>query len=282
MKNLIQKMGLMIIVLSATGLYAQEISIKKIWATPDILSTSESVCYYAGDHCFFVSCINGNPTDKDGNGFIANISANGEIIHHKWVDGLNAPKGMGLYNNSLYVTDINRVVQIDISSAKVIKEFKVENAKFLNDIAIDSDGNVYISDMSTNKIHVISDQSVDLWFEDPEIINPNGLLIENKDLVVGTKNGIFSIRISDQKFWHMVKNTGSIDGLKKDKYGNYIISDWSGKVQLVSMEDDLVELLNTTDKGMNAADFEFLAEDEILVIPTFSDNRVVAYEILRK
>ncbi|MEZ5084223.1 MAG: hypothetical protein R2750_12375 [Bacteroidales bacterium] len=265
--------------LTFSTLFSQDFTLQKLWETPDVLTTSESVCYYPDDHSLFISCINGNPVEKDGNGFIAKISITGEIITLNWINGLNAPKGMGLHNNFLYVTDIDEVVMIDISASKIIKKTHVDDAKFLNDIAIDNDGNVYISDMATNKIHILKNDKVETWLENSEIVGPNGLLISGKDLVVGTKKGIFHVRLSDKKFWHMVKNTGGIDGIKMIDEQHYIISDWSGKVQLVNMEREPIELLNTTDEGINAADFEYIKNKHWVIIPTFSDNRVVAYEL---
>ncbi len=258
-----------------------KVSLKKVWESPDILTTSESVCYDANRHVIYASCINGNPTDKDKNGFITMLSESGEIIIHKWVDGLNAPKGMAIHGRRLYVTDIDRVVEIDIEKATILKEYPFEGAQFLNDIAIDLKGAVYISDMATGKIHRINKGFTETWLEDDNLISPNGLFYENKKILIGTKDGIFSVGIKDKEIQHLVKDTGGIDGLKADGNGNYIISDWMGKIQLVSSEDSPIVLLNTTDSGINAADFEFIPKLNLIIVPTFSDNRVMAYELIR-
>jgi hypothetical protein len=256
--------------------------LKKLWETPDILTTSESVCYHNDSKSLFVSCINGNPTDKDGNGFIAQVSITGEIITLKWVDGLNAPKGMGIYKNSLFVTDIDQVVELNLTNAEIIRKYGVADAKFLNDITIDKSGTVYISDMSTGKIHRIKDNILETWFEHEQIISPNGLFFEDDELLIGTKNGIYSVRIEDKRLWHLIKDTGGIDGLEADGNGNYVISDWVGKVQLVSERKKPIVLMNTSDKGMNAADIEFIPDRNMLLVPTFHDNRVMAYELVEE
>ncbi len=274
------------ILLIFTGLIliAQDITIsdklEKIWETSDVLKICESVCYDAESDILFVSCINGNPTGKDGKGYIAKVSLEGKIINKKWVSGLDAPKGMGIFNGKLYVTDIDNIVKIDISTSIIEERFLVEDAKFLNDITIDPKGDVYFSDMSTNLIHKLSDGEIDIFLDDPQISNPNGILYENGDIVIGTKNGIFAVRISDGKIWHIVKNTGGIDGLKSYGNGNYIISDWQGKVQLVNTEKENLVLLNTTEAGINAADIEYIDELKLLLIPTFGANRVMAYRVL--
>ena len=265
--------------IAQTGNIYQSEELEKLWSSPDVLTTSESVCYDSERHVIFVSCINGNPVDKDQNGFIAMLTLSGELISLNWITGLNAPKGMGIFKNSLYVTDIDKIIEIDIPNSSIINEYPVDEARFLNDITIDPTGNVYISDMSTNKIHLLSGGKVETWLQDDLIKKPNGLFYENGDILIGSSDGIFAVRIKDKKTWHIIKNTGGIDGLKADGKGNYIISDWMGKIQLVNPEKDPVILLNTTDAGINAADVEFISDRNTLLIPTFNDNRVVAYEL---
>ena len=270
--------------LSITILFSQKTitsdKLEKKWETTDVLKICESVCYDAERDVLFVSCINGNPATKDGSGYIAQISLEGEVLNPKWVSGLDAPKGMGIYNGKLYVTDIDNLVEIDISTAKIENRFPVEGAKFLNDVTIDPKGVVYFSDMGTNLIHKFTDNTIELFLDNSEISKPNGVLYENGDIVIGTKNGIFAVRISDGKMWHIIKITGGIDGLKPDGKGSYIISDWKGKIQLVNSEEKPILLLNTGEAGINAADIEYIEKLNLLLVPTFGANRVMAYKIL--
>jgi hypothetical protein len=245
-----------------------------------LLTTCESVCYYENDEVLFVSCINGNPVEKDLNGFVAKVSLTGEIILLKWIQELNAPKGMGIFQDKLYITDIDRIVEVNITENKIINEFQIEDAGFLNDITIDPQGSVYISDMSTGIIHRMINGKTETWIQSELLINPNGLFYENGDILAGTKNGIFTIRISDKKIWHLVKNTGSIDGLEAHDEGDYFISDWVGKVQLVSPEKENVILINTGGQNINAADIKYIPGQKLLLVPTFHNNSVAAYQIM--
>ena len=285
MKNIaLILISLLIVVASQVGVKAQSNSTQsnrlvKIWETSPTLTTSESVCFDAERNILYVSCINGNPVDKDGNGFIAKVDINGNILDNKWATGLNAPKGMGIYKNSLFVTDIDRVVEIDINSGRTIKTFPVEGAKFLNDIAVDADGSVYISDMATGKIHVIKNEGQpEIFIDNKDIKGTNGLLTEAEYLLIGTNNGIYRARFDNGKVLRIISVDGGIDGLKSDGNGNYIISDWKGKVQLVSSDKEPIVLLDTSGEGVNAADLEYIPSQKILLIPTFSDNRVTAYK----
>lgn len=256
------------------------VSCEKRWQTPDVLMTSESVCFDPLANLLYVSCINGNPADKDGNGFIAQIALTGEIKNLNWISGLNAPKGMSVNKSKLYVTDIDRVVEIDINKAIISNEFRIEGAKFLNDITSDPNGNIYISDMATGKIHRISNGVVETWVSDEEIEAPNGMLFESNEILIGTKKGIYAIRINDKRIWPLLLIEGGIDGLKSDDHGNYFISDWKGKIQLVNIDKESSILIDTSTLGVNAADMEFIPGKNMLFVPTFSDNRVIAYEII--
>ena len=81
----------------------------------DSMKTPESVRYDADLDAFFVSNINGNPSQKDGNGFIDRIDAGNTQMSTHLVEGgkngvtLNAPKGMAIVGDTLWVADIDAV-----------------------------------------------------------------------------------------------------------------------------------------------------------------------------
>ena len=137
----------------------EQTSINILWETPNDLNNPESVVYAPKQNVLFVSNIDGKPDQKDQNGFISKVSpSNGSIVELNWITGLNAPKGMVIYNNNsssrLYVSDITDLVEIDIGSGKIIKRFNAPGSAFLNDVALDDHGNIYVSDtvqiLSTN------------------------------------------------------------------------------------------------------------------------------------
>ena len=94
----------------------------------------------------YVSLIDGKGNEKDGKGGVAILNKDGSIKTLNWISGLNAPKGLGIYKNKLYVADLTDVVIIDTKAGKVLKSIAIPGAIFLNDITIDSKGTVYVSD----------------------------------------------------------------------------------------------------------------------------------------
>ncbi len=67
----------------------------------------------------FVSSINGQILDRDGNGYISRLSPDGKVVNAKWVTGLDAPKGMRSIGDTLWVSDIDEVVAIDIAKGQI-------------------------------------------------------------------------------------------------------------------------------------------------------------------
>ncbi len=254
-------------------------NLTKVWGTTPELTTCESVCYNPEKDVLYVACINGNPAEKDGNGFIAQVSTSGKIVDQKWIEGLNAPKGMGVFEGKLYVTDIDRIVEIEIKQGQIVNDYMVEGAEFLNDISIDGSGNVFVSDARMNKIHLLADNTVETWLESEMLKGPNGLFAEDGHLLIGISGSVLKVDIETKAIEVYVENTTGIDGLEADGNGNYLISDWQGHVNLIAPGKEMMLLLDTTPAKINAADIEFIISKDLLLIPTFFDNRVTAYKI---
>jgi sugar lactone lactonase YvrE len=139
-------LALAAILLIAPPTYAQEPVVVTGMATP------ESVVHDPEADVYLVSNINGGLGDADDNGFISRISPDGTITHLKWIDGedpavtLNAPKGIGLYGDRVYVADIDTVRAFDRATGAPLDAWVVPNAGFLNDLAVGADGTVYVTD----------------------------------------------------------------------------------------------------------------------------------------
>lgn len=116
--------------------------------------TPESVMYDANADVYLVSNINVDdiPTKKDNNGFISRLNPDGTVQNLKWIAGgangvtLHAPKGMAIVDGTLYVTDLDTVRKFDLTSGAALGEIPIEGTTFLNDLAADADGAVYVSD----------------------------------------------------------------------------------------------------------------------------------------
>ncbi|HMA61072.1 MAG TPA: SMP-30/gluconolactonase/LRE family protein [bacterium] len=271
------------LIILVTVTLAQDYDVQMLDSTQAVLETPESVNFDPVRDFLFVSNIGVNPSAKDGKGFISIIDKNGNIIEKKWVTGLNAPKGAGIYGNILYVTDIDRIVGINIDSASIEETYSCSQADFLNDLAIDSSGVIYFSDSSPENsvVYRLKNGKIERWLTGEQVSQPNGLLIHKGFLYFGN-SGDQKINRANLETGQieMIAETGTgIDGLKIDHQGNFIISNWRGQTTLITPDGDQKVLLNTTQEGINAADLEYIPKERLLFIPTFHDDRVMIYKI---
>lgn len=274
MKNILTLLCLF----AASTSFAQTHTLVKKWETDTLLKTPESVLFVEKDKLLYISNIDGTPDGKDGKGSIGKVGLDGKIIKTEWVTGLNAPKGMGLYKNKLYVADLTEVVVIDVLKGKIIDHIPVEKSVFLNDITIDKEGNVYVSDSRTLKIHRIDkDKNVITLLEN--LKGPNGLLAVGDDLLVLDKGMLFKLTPNGQMLTIAEGMDPSTDGVEMVKPNEYIVSCWAGIVYYIPAKGDKQVLLDTREKKINSADIGYDAKNRILYVPTFYKNGVVAYEV---
>ncbi len=249
------------------------------WSTDSVFKIPESVCYDSARDVLYVSNIKGKPTEKDKEGFISKVSTSGEILSLKWAVGLDAPKGMGVKGDKLYVTNVDEIVEIDIKDHAITGRFACEGSKFMNDIAINEKGAVFASDMATGLIYRLKEGKAEKWIESDVLKSPNGLFTEKNQLLIGMKGKVMKADYLTGDLTEYISNTGGIDGLEKVKEGVYIKSDWTGHVHLLYPDKEKEMILNTAADKINAADIEFVPGKNMLYVPTFNDNRVMAYKL---
>lgn len=273
--------------LFSSALSADEL--EKAWEMTG-LSNPESVIYDHANGVLYVSNVNGQADQKDGNGFISRVSMDGNIMDLQWVTGLDAPKGLALRDNHLYVSDIDRLVEIDIATASISNTWADSTAKFMNDVTASADGRVFVSDMVTNRIYVLDNGQFSIWLEDTELENPNGLYAESSQLVVGAwgvmKEGFAtdvpghmkSVSLKDKTVASLGngKPVGNLDGV--EPAGNdFFVTDWmAGKLYRIDRKGNATLLL-TLEQGM--ADLEHIPELSMIFLPMMKNNTLLAYRV---
>lgn len=251
-------------------------TLTKVWETDTVMTTAESTLYDADNDVIYVSNINGNHSVKDGNGFISKMRPDGTIIQLQWATGLNAPKGMAILNDKLYVTDIDELVEINIADSTISNRFPVEGAAFLNDAATDGD-KVYFSDSQTGKVHVLENRAVNTVAEGMEGIN--GLAFSEAGVLhILNGQGLIRYDINEKSIAPINEVVTGGDGLVIIDDNTYIASRWKGEIYLIKDGKEYL-LLDTTGEGSNTADIDYIADENLVLVPTFQKNRVAAYTL---
>ena len=257
-------------------------SLELIWETDSILSTCESVLFDKLSKTIYVTNINNGPWEKDNNGFISTMDETGTVTNHKWLEtGLSAPKGMGLYGNKLYVTDIDDLVEIDIEKQQILKKYTIAGNPQLNDVTVSTDGVVYFSGSNSNTVYKLEGELIGTVAKD-SAVRLNGLL-HQKEGVYFANSGAHNFGVLDEDtgvFKTLTHGVGHGDGIVRIENGDFIVSSWQGEVFYINSKDwSKTLLLDTREQNINSADIEYIESTQTLLVPTFFHNRVMAYKL---
>jgi sugar lactone lactonase YvrE len=263
---------------------------KLLWETKG-LAQPESVVEDPATGVIYVSNINGAVMQKDGNGFISRLTADGKMLERQWVKGLNSPTGLALHDRTLYAADVDQLIEINAASGQILNRYDAKGAVFLNDVVVDDEGTVYVSDTPMNTIWRLKDGSFEPWVANDALNGPNGLLVQGNTLIVASLGKIQSqgqkkelgtllaVSLDDQKVSKIGKGEliGNLDGLQAIQPGVYLVTDWAqGALYRVDAKGKVDELI---DLNQGSADLSYLPGKKMLLIPMMLDNSLVAYRL---
>lgn len=228
------------------------------------------------DGRIYVSEIGGFGTDGDGR--ISVIDQDGKA--RVFADGMDDPKGLAFYGNTLYVADKARVLAVGIDGQWQV--FAAADAfpvppQFLNDVETDAAGNVYVSDSGDLKglggavYRVAKSGRVALVVDgkrDSRVLAPNGLLMDGNAhlLMVDFVSGVlYRIKLRGGALEKIADGFGGGDGIVRGSKGVLYVSDWkNGQVYSVSKKGE-VKLLQ--DGFLAAADIGVSADGKYILVP---------------
>jgi sugar lactone lactonase YvrE len=257
------------------------------------LQTPESVLYDPLVDIYLVSNINGGPLDKDDNGFISRITPDGKVAVLKWIDGaaadvtLNAPKGMALKGDTLFVADIDAVRLFNRTTGAPLGSRVVPGATLLNDMDTGPDGSVYVSDTGVRagpQGFVPSGTDAVYRFDtagrpvavakDTTLGRPNGVLAEQAGVTVVTFGSGEVYRLdATGKLTNLPKPPkGGLDGVVRLADGSLLVSSWEGKA--VYRLSAAGQYTIAVDSVESPADIGYDTKRGLLLIPLFTTNRI--------
>lgn len=256
---------------------------EKVWETEAVFSVSESVLYDSKRDVLYVTNFDQFTRTTSGRDqHISKLSLGGEIIDLQYIDSLDNPLGMCIHKDKLYIAEKGGFAIADLESARVIEHVPIPEAMFPNDIEVDEQGKVYVSDSRKNVVWRIVEGKASIWLEGKEILDPNTIRIIGERLYVGN-SGDQQLKAFDleTKEIEVIADfvPGFIDGIRPLPDGELLVSLWDGKLYLVSNEGELSQLLDLKNEGTYIADFEYIHETGMLYIPGFFVNKVIAYKI---
>jgi hypothetical protein len=260
---------------------------EEVWVTADVFLTPESVLKDPQRDILYVTNFDTDFARKpEPSGFISRLSPDGEVLDLHWVEGLMAPCGMDIWQDTLFVAERRHLLAVDLATGTVAGRWEIPEADFPNDVVIDDQGTVYISDTRSrnptdSRIYRFKDGTFDV-FVNEGVEQANGIWIHDDWLLIGNSgDGMMkAAELATGKMRSVLSfGAGILDGIRVDEDGNLLVSQWNGRLYRMTPEGGLTEILNSESQGWNTADFEYLPEEKLLVIPTFFENRVRAVRI---
>ena len=258
---------------------AQKATLTKLWSTDTTLKVPESVYFDGKRNVLYVTNIDGEPWGADGQGFVSKVSPKtGKIENLRWVEGLNAPKGMGVHKNRLYVADLDAVVVIDIDKGAIEKRIPIAGATGLNDVTVAPNGYVFVTDSKQKTVHLVVPTISDAYVS-KGLKGPNGILASPAGLLVLDDNSVNLVQ-ADKSLKKVAPASSGADGIEHVKGDEYIVSCWKGDVYYVNIKDNTADkILDTQAEKLQTADIGYDARKKIVYIPTFFGNHVTAYQL---
>lgn len=259
--------------------YSQgQATVQAIWQTDSVLRVPESVKWNPKTKVLYVANIEGQPWAKDGKGSISVLSPSGKIMESEWVKDLNAPKGMTLYKQDLYVADMNELVQIDIKEGSVIEKHAIPGAEGLNDVTVTDKGKFFITDSRGKKLYTWMNGRSEVYLEG--LKGPNGVLFHKGQLYLLDAGGLYRVTDTKEKVLIAEGMEGGTDGIEAINDNNFLVSCWSGTLWLVQTNGTKQLLLDTRADKINCADIGYDPEQKKVFVPTFFKNQITAYQLL--
>jgi len=232
--------------------------------------------YFNGRY-IFVSNIGSSPMSKNKDGFITKLDRYGNILEYKFLDNLQAPKGIWIYGNLMYIADLDRVCTANIDTKKT-KCIEIKGSEFLNDI-IYFDKKIYVTDTMTNNVYVISGKKVDVFFHKPDF-SPNGIAFSKKlnaFVVVSFNKPVVNIISLSGKLIKSIylKGFSGFDGLVIKK-GEVFISDYrTGEILKTNLQFKKVYVI----KEFKTPAADIFVYDNKLIAPLLEADKVYIGDI---
>ncbi len=271
-RNMLSPTGLVFaaLALSSTAFGAEPVTVAG-------LKNPESVAVGPGGKVYVTQI---GERDKKGDGSVVIVDPSGKIT--TFASGLDDPKGLVVVGDTMFVADVTKVWRIsDKGKAEVHVDADAfpRPPLFLNDIASDGRGSLYVTDSGDRAgkkgaVYRIDARRrvvmvLDGELTSPRIEVPNGVLVDDPDHILVADFGQGSLFRYD-----MITNTaqqigggfGGTDGLARDGRGRLFIGDWkNGRLFLVTSELQPPFLIS--DKFQSAADIALTPDGRTLLVP---------------
>mgnify|MGYP006000974093 FL=1 len=91
------------------------------------------------------------------------------------------------------------------------------------------------------------------------------------------------IDLATKEYIIKTDSIGAGDGVAPDGDGHYLVSDWNGEIFHVNGESwTKKSILSTKQDSVQSADITYIADQNMVLVPTFFTNKVAAYRLIEE
>lgn len=263
----------------------------------------ESVRHHPSTDRYFVSNIGSHPTRLDNDGFISRVDPAGTVEELRFVAGgqdgvtLNAPKGMRILGDTLWVADVTVVRAFDVVTGDHLLDVDLgpAGAVFLNALDRGGDGAMYVTDSgllfddSGQDEHVGPDRvyridpsgEVTVALESNALESPNGIDWDERTgmFVLASRNGrsLWAWPLGNPEPLHLALGPAGYDGALSLPDGRVFASSWGAQdIQVLWSTGGLQPVITGLQQ---AADIGFDLGRDRLLVPLLGSGRVELWEL---
>jgi hypothetical protein len=259
------------------------------------LAGPESALHDPEQDVYFISNINGGLLEADNNGFITRVNAASMTVQTKWIESgkngarLDAPKGMAIAGDFLYVSDITAVRKFDRRTGAPRGEIALPGATLINDLTTDGTS-VFVSDTAvrpaagvtfertgTDAIWKISGDKASRIASGRDLNEPNGIDFANGSLWVVTfrANELYRLNGTEKADIRRLPH-GQLDGLIHLADGTPVVTSWIGDAIYRGDGDAFTPVLKAIDAP---ADIGYDRKRNRLLVPRSTANEVTIHPL---
>ncbi|QDT43394.1 Serine/threonine-protein kinase PknD [Gimesia alba] len=157
---------------------------------------------------------------QKNDGYVSLLNPDGSVHTTKWIGAtrkgltLNHPLGSAIHNGTLYTADIDVVRTFDLASGKPGRAYPVKGATFLNGIAVNKEGTIFVSNSKPeNRVYKITaDGDVSLFVDGKPLDIPNGVAIDQDGNVVVVNVGNNDVMTFDPASGKLLRTEHAAEG----------------------------------------------------------------------
>lgn len=241
---------------------------------PANLDKPESIAWNDSTRTFLVSNV--------GSGQILSLDGEGKLS--VFARGLQAPRGIKVVDELLYVTDDTQIKALDLKTGALKASIPIKGARMLNDITSDHLGRIYITDTMADRLY-IHDPGTRLTesLSSPLLKAPNGIVYDaprrQMFIVCRTQESpILAFNVESREF-SVFKPTlyDNLDGIAIDELGRIYYSSWGEQCLFMIPQEQNRTLIWQADIP-SPADIYYHQPTREILVPVMDKNEVLRFK----